>query len=328
MAVRWCSFGFVLLVVFACYADAQPNWRFPPYNNPQPHDTSSKPRQPQWSQLQTPLRPEPQGPQQQTPQRPEPQGPQQQTLQRPEPQWPQLQTSQRPKPQGPQLQTPQRPEPQRPLLLTPQTTDPHRPQLLTPQRPEPQWPAVTKTLDQRCQVEAQDTMQCGTPDITPAQCQAIDCYFNGQQCYYGKAVTVQCTRDAQFVVVVAMDATWPKIDIDSIKGNQNITDLLKRAGFLHPDLTHKVAIFSLSSLLFQCKYSATAVEALVIEVNTVPAPAPVAAPGPLTVEHATPRDSRAFTLYYTEEDYPLTKVLRQPVYVEVRILRGRIPTWF
>ncbi|KAK6302951.1 hypothetical protein J4Q44_G00273060 [Coregonus suidteri] len=88
-------------------------------------------------------------------------------------------------------------------------------------------------------------------------------------------------------------------------------------------------------LLFQCKYSATAVKALVIEVNTVPAPAPVAALGPLRVELRLAKgtcdtkgcnnESRAFTLYYTEEDYPLTKVLRQPVYVEVRILERKDP---
>lgn len=40
----------------------------------------------------------------------------------------------------------------------------------------------------------------------------------------------------------------------------------------------------LCRLLFQCRYSATAVEALVVEVNTVPPPPPVAAPGPLRVE--------------------------------------------
>ncbi len=40
----------------------------------------------------------------------------------------------------------------------------------------------------------------------------------------------------------------------------------------------------LSRLLFQCRYSGTSVEALVMEVNTVPPPPPVAAPGPLRVE--------------------------------------------
>lgn len=37
-------------------------------------------------------------------------------------------------------------------------------------------------------------------------------------------------------------------------------------------------------LLFQCRYSGTSVEALVVEVNTVPPPRPVSAPGPLRVE--------------------------------------------
>ncbi len=40
----------------------------------------------------------------------------------------------------------------------------------------------------------------------------------------------------------------------------------------------------LSRLLFQCRYSGTSVEALVVEVNSVPPPPPVAAPGPLRVE--------------------------------------------
>uniref|UniRef100_A0A673YXY4 Zona pellucida sperm-binding protein 4 n=1 Tax=Salmo trutta TaxID=8032 RepID=A0A673YXY4_SALTR len=389
MAVRWCSFGFVLLVVFACCSDAQCNLRFPSYNNPQPQNTDSSPRQPQWPepqgpQLQTPQRPEPQGPQLQTPQRPEPQGPQLQTPQRPEPQGPQLQTPQRPEPQGPQLQTPQRPEPQGPQLQTPQRQEPQWPQLQNPQRPEPQWPqqepqwpqqpAVNTTPDQRCQVQVQDTVQCGTPDITPSQCQTINCCFNGQQCYYGKAVTVQCTRDGQFVVVVARDATSPKIDIDSISllvGNDSPcspvgitlafaiyqfpvtacgTTLKEESGYVVYEnrmaSSYNVRMGPRGSitrdshfeLLFQCKYSATAVEALVIEVNTVPAPAPVAALGPLRVELRLAKGtcdtkgcndgSRSFTLYYTEEEYPITKVLRQPVNVEVRILERKDPNLF
>lgn len=32
-----------------------------------------------------------------------------------------------------------------------------------------------------------------------------------------------------------------------------------------------------------------------------------------------------YTSYYSEEDYPVTKVLREPVYVEVRILERTDP---
>uniref|UniRef100_A0A4W5RKC0 Zona pellucida sperm-binding protein 4 n=1 Tax=Hucho hucho TaxID=62062 RepID=A0A4W5RKC0_9TELE len=356
---------------------------------------------PQGPQLQTPQRPEPQGPQLQTPQGPQlqtPQGPLLQTPQGPEPQGPQLQTPQRPQlltsegpqlqtpqgpqlqtPQGPLLQTPQGPEPQGPQLQTPQGPEPQGPQLQTAQGPEPQgphkqtpqWPAVTKTQNQRCQVEAKDTVQCGTPKITLAQCEAIDCCFNGQQCYYGKAVTVQCTMDAQFVVVVARNATWPKIDIDTIillGGNNGPcspvgitsafaiyqfpvtacgTTLKEENGYLVYEnrmaSSYEVGIVpqgaitrdSQFELLFQCKYSDTAVKALVIEVNTAPPPAPVAVMGPLRVELRLAKgtcdtktckdESSAFTSFYTEEDYPLTKVLRQPVYVEVHILEKKDP---
>lgn len=42
-------------------------------------------------------------------------------------------------------------------------------------------------------------------------------------------------------------------------------------------------LLSPNRLLFQCRYSGTAVEALVMEVNDVPPPMPVAAAGPLRV---------------------------------------------
>uniref|UniRef100_A0A8C7VWE5 Zona pellucida sperm-binding protein 4 n=1 Tax=Oncorhynchus mykiss TaxID=8022 RepID=A0A8C7VWE5_ONCMY len=358
---------------------------------PEPqHQTTQRP-EPQGPQQQTTQRPEPQWPQLQTPQAPQlqtPQEPQLQTPQEPQlqtPQAPQLQTPQAPQlqtPQAPQLQTPQAPQlqtPQAPQLQTPQgpaqqLQTPQGPQLQTPQAPQlqtPQWPAVTKIQNPRCQVESKDTVQCGTPKITLAQCEAIDCCFNGQQCYYGKAVTVQCTMDAQFVVVVARNATWPKIDIDTIillGGNNGPcspvgitsafaiyqfpvtacgTTLKEENGYMVYEnrmvSSYEVGVVpqgaitrdSQFELLFQCKYSNTAVKALVIEVNSVPAPAPVAVMGPLRLELRLAKgtcdtktckdESSAFTSFYTEEDYPLTKVLRQPVYVEVRLLEKKDP---
>ncbi|CAM4686329.1 unnamed protein product [Leuciscus chuanchicus] len=91
----------------------------------------------------------------------------------------------------------------------------------------------------------------------------------------------------------------------------------------------------LSRLLFQCRYSGTSVEALVVEVNTVPPPPPVAAPGPLRVElrlangqcvtKGCAEGDEAYTSYYSDADYPVTKVLREPVYVEVHILERTDP---
>ncbi|KAJ8011626.1 hypothetical protein DPEC_G00060220 [Dallia pectoralis] len=259
---------------------------------------------------------------------------------RPETQWPQQQSLRRPVPQWPKKQTLQR-------------------------------PAVHKTPNQRCQVQAKDILQCGTPKITRAQCEAINCCYNGQQCYYGKAVTVQCTKEAQFVVVVSSEATWPKINIDSISllgGNDSScipvgitstfaiyqfpvtacgTTLIEESGYVVYEnrmlSSFEVVLGPQGSitrdshfeLLFQCKFTATAVEAVVLQMSSVPAPASVAALGPLRVElrlakgacknKGCKNESRAFTSYYTQEEYPVIKVLKQPVYVEVRVLERKDP---
>ncbi|XP_029930442.1 zona pellucida sperm-binding protein 4-like [Myripristis murdjan] len=238
---------------------------------------------------------------------------------------------------------------------------------LPPQRPQQQ-PKVPlpQTPFEKCQVEEGEKIHCGAPDITAEQCETINCCFDGQRCHYGKAVTVQCTRDGQFVVVVARDATLPHIDVDSISlletndascspvGTTSAfaifqfpvtacgTTMTEENGFVvyenHMSSSYEVGIGPRGSitrdshfeLLFQCRYTGTSVEALVIEVNDVPPPVPVAAPGPLRVElrlangqcHAKGcvEEEAAYSSYYTAADYPVAKVLREPVYVEVRIL--------
>ncbi|XP_060940286.1 zona pellucida sperm-binding protein 4-like [Limanda limanda] len=243
----------------------------------------------------------------------------------------------------------------------------HFPSLLPQQQEVPQ-PAAPSG---KCQVEEKDKIQCGTPDIEAMQCENINCCFNGRQCYYGKAVTVQCTRDGQFVVVVARDATLPPIDVDSISlledNNPSCspvdftvafaifqfpmtacgTTIKEEDGFVvyenHMSSSYEVGVGPRGSitrdshfeLLFQCRYSGTAVEALVLEVNDVPPPVPVAAAGPLRVElrlgngqcysKGCMEDEVAYTSFYTAADYPITKVLRQRVYVEVRILERADP---
>ncbi len=95
-----------------------------------------------------------------------------------------------------------------------------------------------------------------------------------------------------------------------------------------------------------------------MEVNSVPPPPPVAAPGPLRVElrlangqcvtkgcaegkyfvpcfpsvlsflvkpQRCSSGDEAYTSYYSDADYPVTKVLREPVYVEVRIMERTDP---
>ncbi|KAG1941775.1 zona pellucida sperm-binding protein 2 isoform 1 preproprotein [Pimephales promelas] len=180
-----------------------------------------------------------------------------------------------------------------------------------------------------------------------------------------------CIRDGQFVVVVARDVTLPRLSLDSVRllgGNDPAcspvgstpffaiyqfpvtacgTSMMEDGGYVvyenRMTSSYEVGIGPLGSitrdshfeLLFQCRYSGTSVEALVVEVNTVPPPPPVAAPGPLRVElrlangqcftKGCAEGDEAYTSYYSDSDYPVTKVLREPVFVEVRVLERTDP---
>lgn len=46
---------------------------------------------------------------------------------------------------------------------------------------------VASTPIEKCQVKEEEMITCGTPVITIAQCEAINCCFDGWRCYYGKA---------------------------------------------------------------------------------------------------------------------------------------------
>ncbi|XP_056121131.1 zona pellucida sperm-binding protein 4-like [Rhinichthys klamathensis goyatoka] len=235
-----------------------------------------------------------------------------------------------------------------------------------PQQFQPKQPVAQEELLDKCAVADYEQIQCGPPGISGAECAAINCCFNGPQCYYGKTVTVQCIRDGQFVVVVARDVTLPRLSLDSVRllgGNDPPcspvgstpfftiyqfpvtacgTSMIEDSGYVvyenRMTSLYEVGMGPLGSitreshfeLLFQCRYSGTSVEALVVEVNTVPPPPPVAAPGPLRVElrlangqcitKGCAEGDEAYTSYYSDADYPVTKVLREPLYVEVHIL--------
>nr|AAS55643.1 zona pellucida protein [Liparis atlanticus] len=207
---------------------------------------------------------------------------------------------------------------------------------------------------------------CGLPDISTKHCEEINCCSDGQHCFYGKAVTVQCTKDGQFIVVVARDATLPNIDLESIsllRSGPGCTHVDSNSGFAiynfgvtacgtvvseEPGViiyenrmissyevdTGPVGVISRDSqyeLLFQCRYIGTTVQTVVVEVSPLlDPPISVAAVGPIRVElrlgngqcisKGCVEEDVAYASYYTGADYPVSKVLRDPVYVEVRLL--------
>ncbi|XP_068458566.1 zona pellucida sperm-binding protein 4-like [Clinocottus analis] len=222
-----------------------------------------------------------------------------------------------------------------------------------------------------CEVSKSTRIPCGLSDITADGCKAINCCFDGHNCYYGKAVTVQCTKDGHFIVVVARDATLPNIDLGSISLLSN------DQGCSHVDSNSDFAIYyfpvtscgtvvleepgviiyenkmfssydvetgphgaitrdSHYELIFQARYIGTTVQTVVAEVLPLSTPPlPVAALGPIRVElrlgngqcmsKGCNEVDVAYTSCYTEADYPVTKVLREPVYVEVQLMEKTDP---
>uniref|UniRef100_A0A3Q3ILR0 Zona pellucida sperm-binding protein 4 n=1 Tax=Monopterus albus TaxID=43700 RepID=A0A3Q3ILR0_MONAL len=280
-------------------------------------------------------------------------------------------------PQVPQVSPPQPPGrvpqyPQVPLVSPPQPPGrvPQYPQvpLVSPPKPPgkvPQVPQVPSPLNS-CDVDENQKVPCGSPTIDSTKCSAISCCFDGHRCYFGKAVTVQCTKDAQFIVVVAKDATLPRLELESVAllgtgphctyadSNSDFaiyqfpvtscgSTVKEESGVIiyenSMSSTYEVGVGHLGAITrdshyqlnFQCRYHGTSVETVIAEVLPLHDPPPlVSALGPLTVElrlgngqcqsKGCNEVDVAYNSFYTEADYPVTKVLRDPVYVEVQLM--------
>ncbi|XP_037109208.1 zona pellucida sperm-binding protein 4-like [Syngnathus acus] len=220
---------------------------------------------------------------------------------------------------------------------------------------------------QTCDVPRVQRIPCGVSDISPYGCEAISCCYDGRDCYYGKSVTIQCTKDAQFILVVARDATLPNLDIGSISmlgDGPECTQIdsnsafsiyqfpVSSCGTIVAEVAGKIiyenrmtssyevgvgprgAITRDSSfdLLFQCRYSSTSlVESMIAEMLPLrSSPFSVAALGPINVRlklgngqcftQGCNEEDVAYNSFYTEFDYPVNKILRDNVYVEVQLM--------
>ncbi|XP_004553447.2 zona pellucida sperm-binding protein 4-like [Maylandia zebra] len=366
----------------------------PPYRPPPPQDPQQprpppppppyqpppwqKPQNPQVPPFQPPPLPKPQNPQIPPIYRPPPpQDPQQPRPPPPPPYQPppwQNPKKQPPPPPPPHIppipQNPQQPRPPPGQAIPfPQVSDDYFPQ--KPKVPQNQKLPPTLPPAQSCDVERSVRVPCGTTGISGAQCESIKCCFDGNQCYFGKAVTVQCTRDAQFVVVVAKDVTLPHLDLQTtslatggpgcsyVDSNSAFaiyqfpvttcgTTFMEEPGVIiyenRMTSSYQVGVGPRGSItrdshfhfIFQCRYIGTDVETVIVEILPLQnPPLPVSAMGPINVVLRLANGrcltkgcnelDVAYTSFYTEADYPVTKVLRDPVYVEVQLLKKTDP---
>ncbi|XP_041097086.1 zona pellucida sperm-binding protein 4-like, partial [Polyodon spathula] len=172
---------------------------------------------------------------------------------------------------------------------------------------------------------------------------------------HSPSVTVQCTRDGQVVVVVSRNATKPQLSLDSVSmlggrsppcnpvrtssaftmfkfpvsacgttmkrdGSDVVYENLMSASIdVRTGPGGSITRDSTYTLLLQCRYAGNKSVPLQAVVYTIAPPPPVVAQGPLRVELRIARE-QSYGSYYTSLDYPITYALREPVYVEVRIL--------
>ncbi|XP_051783471.1 zona pellucida sperm-binding protein 4-like isoform X7 [Erpetoichthys calabaricus] len=221
------------------------------------------------------------------------------------------------------------------------------------------------SVAESCTVADSEKLPCGgSSSITQADCEANNCCYDSSSstspCYYANDVTVQCTLDGQFVVVVSENVTLPPLDLGSIQlvdssspscspvtslssfvmyqfpvsacgstvqmagGNVTYQNTMSSAITVRSGPDGSITRDSVYKLFFQCTYSGSQDVQVEAEVYTVAPPLPVVEQGPFDLELVIATDS-SYGSYYVDADYPVTKTLRDPVAVEVHIVNRTDP---
>ncbi|XP_044297720.1 zona pellucida sperm-binding protein 4-like [Varanus komodoensis] len=213
-------------------------------------------------------------------------------------------------------------------------------------------------------VQMQDWLPCASSPISREECEEKGCcYAPGDlhvPCYYGNTVTAHCTPDGHFLVAVSRDVTLPSLILDSVhlvsgrgSGCAPVTrndafvlynfplsacgTAFQRAGdqgiytnelMAHHDIQNwdmgSITRDSTFRLRISCRYSAEGFLPVGVQIFTLPPPPLITQYGPLSLELRIATDKH-YSEYYANRDYPVIKFLKDPVFLEVRILQRTDP---
>ncbi|XP_037258447.1 zona pellucida sperm-binding protein 1 isoform X1 [Falco rusticolus] len=214
---------------------------------------------------------------------------------------------------------------------------------------------------EQCQVTA-GRMPCVAPQGREACLQAGCCYDDMDRiapCYYGNTATVQCLLDGHFVLVVPRGLATQPYNLDSVRLASTqagcepirVTDTFVMFHFpvtqcgttvqvIEDRLIYENQLISTidvqgsprgsitrdSTYILQarCIYNASDLLPLRMEVAVPPTSTPLAMLGPLGLQLRIATDE-SYGSYHPDGDYPLVRVLRDPIYVEVRLLQKTDP---
>ncbi|XP_040207754.1 zona pellucida sperm-binding protein 4-like isoform X2 [Rana temporaria] len=208
-------------------------------------------------------------------------------------------------------------------------------------------------------VAKEDKLSCADTPVTSDSCAAMGCCYSSSDatmpCFFGDKLTTQCRFDGNMVIAVSSELTMPSLHLDSVR----VIGLDSCSG-LTVDATNSFVVFrfplscttayqvpdgpmnyeatieagrqiqtwqgssitrdSTMRVTVQCSFIQTGIVPLLsFTVNTLPPPLPVSTSGPLELEMRIAQDFD-YASYYTDAQYPVVKVLRDPVYLEVRLI--------
>ncbi|XP_029439885.1 zona pellucida sperm-binding protein 4-like [Rhinatrema bivittatum] len=214
-------------------------------------------------------------------------------------------------------------------------------------------------------VKKGDKLSCASPPVTQDLCQGKGCCYNPSDpsipCYFGDLITAQCTKDGKISIAVSKYRTLPPLILNSVRllsvqeGTCSELSTKKNDVFImyefplscgstiwldgdhvvyenRLEATNDVRTWqdasitrdSIFRLTVRCSFTASSFLPLQVEVFTLPPPPSVNSSGPLLLEMRIAKDVQ-YSSYYLNTDYPVTKFLRDPVYLEVRILQRTDP---
>ncbi|XP_060129981.1 zona pellucida sperm-binding protein 4-like [Zootoca vivipara] len=210
----------------------------------------------------------------------------------------------------------------------------------------------------------QDRLPCATQPVSQGECEERGCCYTTEDhrvpCYYGNTVTTHCTPDGYFSIAVSRDVTLPSLILDSVHlvsgYGSGCVPVTKNGAFVlykfplsscgttflgagdqgiyanelvaHHDVknwnTGSLMQDSTFRLHVSCRYSTGSFLPLMVQVFTLPPPLSVTQFGPLSLELRIATDQQ-YSKYYANGDYPVVKLLRDSVFLEVRILQRTDP---
>ncbi|XP_040207750.1 zona pellucida sperm-binding protein 4-like isoform X1 [Rana temporaria] len=208
-------------------------------------------------------------------------------------------------------------------------------------------------------VAQEDKLSCADTPVTSDSCAAMGCCYSSSDatmpCFFGNKLTTQCRFDGNMAIAVSSELTVPSLHLDSVRvigldscsgltvdasnsfvvfrfplscttafqvpnGPMNYEATIEAGRQIQTWQGSSITRDSTMRVTVQCSFIQTGIVPLLsFTVNTLPPPLPVSTSGPLELEMRIAQDFD-YASYYTDVQYPVVKVLRDPVYLEVRLI--------